>query len=163
MEKRCSIFLSRSVRGSCPYRKNIQKKCNLNLQFGREFLHFRARDFVTKFPLRNSKFLSNRNRIFLECRPANLCCCRTNQKAFFMTKVLFRNPKFLTSRGSRRLRSPWNVAQLNSGHPHQNHRPFFVTKLHFRDARFFFIRAFLATVFFLEFSPAESSSSPPKT
>ena len=39
-------------------------------------------------------------------------------------------------------------------------RAFFVTKLPFRDAKFLFNRASFAAVFFLEFRPAESGSSP---
>ena len=46
-----------------------------------------------------------------------------------------------------RSRSLWNVAQPNPGFPCQ----FFLTILHFRDARFFPIRASVATEIFLEF------------
>ncbi len=42
-------------------------------------------------------------------------------------------------------------------------RAFFVTKSPFRGAKFLSSRASLATVFFLEFRPAESGPSPPKS
>ncbi len=79
VEKSCLIFLTRSDGGSCPYRKNRQKKRNLNLHFGREFVHFRARVLRDEITFRHSKFLPNRDRALLECRPA--------ESGYFPTKI----------------------------------------------------------------------------
>ena len=61
-------FLTRSDGWSYPYRKNRQKKRNLNLRIGREFFHFRARVLRDEITIRHSKFLPNRDRALLEFR-----------------------------------------------------------------------------------------------
>ena len=83
VEKRCSIFLSRRKGGSCSYRKNRQKKRNLNLHFGREFFYFRARVLRDEITFRHSKFLPNRDRALLECRPA--------ESGYFLNQIVDRS------------------------------------------------------------------------
>ena len=82
-EELFDFFLTRSDGRSCPYRKNRKKKRNLNLHFGREFFHFRARVLRDEITFRHSKFLPNRDRALLECRPA--------ESGYFLTQIVDRS------------------------------------------------------------------------
>ena len=88
-----SIFLTKSNRKYCSYRKNRQKKCNLNLHFDCKFFIFTIRVFYYKVTFYYSKFFYNRNCALLNFIYLNLRFFYQNYIKLFTTKFYFYNAK----------------------------------------------------------------------
>ena len=70
MEKSCSIFLTRSYGGSCPYRKLDRRNAiSIYISIANSFTSERA-FFVTKLPSAIPNSLPTATALSLECRPA---------------------------------------------------------------------------------------------